>query len=415
MQCFAGGLTLGAVQAGFELVGKREHKGAFGAPAMEKNRHLLGDDWDTQEGTGDSWEPKHVSAVFANPPCSAFSTYSSKAFRGMESKVSHCMYDVMAFSARCDADIVVMESVQQAFTQGLPMMRKLREQLEDQSGQKYTLTHLLHNTAAFRGPAERRRYFLVAHRVPFGIERPAFIPEEERTRVADVWGDLVHQPLSWTSVNYIDPPTPWSSPLRTTSWQVDGHDNPSTSPDRRRINDLLASVEWNVKEGQGDVLRRHYELHGTLPDSWLPQLQKHLDRDFRSGITTPGRWRWDGPGRVIMGSALDLVIHPLLPRLITHREALRMMAFPDDWRVADLEPRRVKNYWGKGVTVTAGHWIGGWAKKAVEGTPGSYTGVEIGERERVIDVTHDHRRSEAERARLEKQLAKKFGVDLVSA
>src|ERR1035437_767860 len=47
-QGFAGGFTLGAVQAGFRLVGKREHPGAFGVASCEANRHLLGNDWQTE-------------------------------------------------------------------------------------------------------------------------------------------------------------------------------------------------------------------------------------------------------------------------------------------------------------------------------------------------------------------------------
>ena len=67
---FAGGFTLGMAQAGFELRGKRELKGAFGAANCEANRHLLGDKWETQAGDPAAWEVvSGVDVVFGNPPC----------------------------------------------------------------------------------------------------------------------------------------------------------------------------------------------------------------------------------------------------------------------------------------------------------------------------------------------------------
>ena len=53
---FAGGFTLGMVQAGFELVGKREMKGGFGVPNCEANRHLLGNGWRSE-----AIDPAHIA------------------------------------------------------------------------------------------------------------------------------------------------------------------------------------------------------------------------------------------------------------------------------------------------------------------------------------------------------------------
>lgn len=69
-QGFAGGFTLGMVQAGWRLVGKREMAGGFGVENCEANRHLLGDDWRTQIGDYDTWEVVPAQAVIGNPPCS---------------------------------------------------------------------------------------------------------------------------------------------------------------------------------------------------------------------------------------------------------------------------------------------------------------------------------------------------------
>lgn len=68
---FAGGFTLGVVQAGFRLVGKRELPGGFGVANCEHNRHLLGDEWRTEVATWEEWTPvRDVPLLFGNPPCS---------------------------------------------------------------------------------------------------------------------------------------------------------------------------------------------------------------------------------------------------------------------------------------------------------------------------------------------------------
>lgn len=68
---FAGGFTLGVVQAGFKLIGKRELPGGFGVANCEANRHLLGDSWQTEVGQERSWTPvRDAQLLFGNPPCS---------------------------------------------------------------------------------------------------------------------------------------------------------------------------------------------------------------------------------------------------------------------------------------------------------------------------------------------------------
>jgi hypothetical protein len=67
---FAGGFTLGVVQAGFELVAKREMRGGFGVPNCEANRHLLGTNWQAQACDPADWEVMPAELVFGNPPCS---------------------------------------------------------------------------------------------------------------------------------------------------------------------------------------------------------------------------------------------------------------------------------------------------------------------------------------------------------
>jgi site-specific DNA-cytosine methylase len=386
-QGFAGGFTLGMVQAGFTLVGKREMKGGFGVANCEVNRHLLGRRWVSESTDHEQWSPVDADVVFGNPPCSGFSVMSAKDFRGADSKINHCMWAFADYASRVRPHVAVFESVANAYTSsdGHQLMLSLRGRLEDRTGLRYTLHHVRHNAIAVGGAAIRRRYFWLVSRVPFGVERPS------HTRypvLNDVIEDLETLAPTWQAQPYRSPATWWSEPRRSTNGSVDGHlglDNPLT----RRMRDLLTGVDWPAGMAIGEVARRYYEKHNKLPDSWRATEEKVVKNDFFMGFTTPVRWDGRRYGRVITGGGLHNVVHPRLDRTITHREAARILGFPDDWKILPLRGVSGLNMtWGKGITVDCGRWIGDWIKRALDGEPGSYVGAEIGDREYDIDVTN---------------------------
>jgi site-specific DNA-cytosine methylase len=386
---FAGGFTMGMVTAGFQLTGKREMKGGFGVANCEANRHLLGDGWEAESSDPAHWTVPggRVNVVFGNPPCSGFSVMSAKEFRGANSKINHCMWAFVEFAARCVPEVAVFESVQMAFTRpdGLDLMRRLRDRLEELTNERYTLHHVLHNALAVGGSSFRRRYFWVASRVPFGVDAvaPARVPVLD-----EIIGDLTTLPESWELVPYDQEPSWWAAGRRSPVGRVDGHvsvDNPLT----RRIRDLICGTTWRPGESISTVARRYHQSHGRLPISWMATEQKVLKNDFNMGFTTPVRWDGARYSRVITGGSLVTTVHPHLPRTLTHREVARIMGFPDDWRIAPLRGvSGLQSTWGKGITVDCGSWIGGWIRDALKGDPGSYAGEPVGDREFLVDGTH---------------------------
>lgn len=316
---------------------------------------------------------------------------SSKAFRGADSKINHCMWAFAEYVARTRPQVAVFESVQQAFTSaaGQELMRGLRSFVETKTGLRYDLYHVRHNAYSVGGCAQRRRYFWLISQVPFGIEvpRPCVLPTFN-----DVISDLAGLGRTWHAQPYRAPAHEWTQQLRSPSGVVDGHinmDNPLT----RRIGDLLRDTEWRPGESIAEVCRRHHQTHGSLPESFgTAQRNKIVARDFVMGFTTPTRWNGANPARVITGGSLQMVVHPWLDRMITHREAARVLGFPDDWLIRPL--RGVSGLhmtWGKGISVHCGRWIGEWIHHALSGCPGSYIGTSLGERERDIDVTNAYK------------------------
>lgn len=64
-------MTLGVVQAGFELVGKREMPGGFGVANCAANKHVLGHNWQAEVCVPEGWTPvRDAHLLFGNPPCS---------------------------------------------------------------------------------------------------------------------------------------------------------------------------------------------------------------------------------------------------------------------------------------------------------------------------------------------------------
>lgn len=374
-------------QAGFKLLHKTEMRGGFGMANCLANRHILGQDWTHQACDPQDWYAPHADVAASNPPCSGWSVMSSKHFRGVDSPALSCTWAFADYVTRVMPTIAVFESVQQAFTHkdGLTTMRALHEYVEEKTSKKWNLYHVRHNAYSVGGAAQRRRYFWLISQIPFGIEipRPKILP-----KLNDVIGDLVPLARTWYPQPYRTPAHPWAQQLRSDDNIVDGHmtlNNPLT----RRLGDLLAGTQWKPGESIATVTKRYYQQYGKLPDSFSFIEDKIVRNNFVMGFTTPTRWNGENAARVITGGSLMMVIHPWLDRMITHREAARILGFPDNWKIQPL--RKVSGLhmtWGKGITTHCGRWIGEWIHRALDGDPGSYVGNSLGDREYDIDCTN---------------------------
>lgn len=384
-QGFGGGFTLGVVEAGFELAGKRELPGGFGVESCEANRHLLQGAWETQVGPADTWDRVPADLLFGNPPCSGFSIQGGTAWRnlnlptGAAAPINECMRALVGYAARVKPQVAVFESVQGAYKTGRPLMQALRAMLEERTRQRWTLYHVLHNNAAVGGASLRPRYFWVASRVPFGIE----MPERDRlVTVAEAIGDLQSLTLKKEAQRYRRRPTEWSEDLRSETGEVDGH-FVKQHRHSARISWIMENLGWEQGQWYVNILRKNFD-RVPRDDLFGEQLNRVANGTLIPSYE-PVRWVWDKPGRVIDGDGAR-VVHPLLPRSCTLRELYRLQGFCDDWRLSELSPKAWM-YPGKGIPVNTGRWIAGWARDAIDGEPGPYGGERIGDREFLIDAT----------------------------
>ena len=356
-QSFAGGFALGVVKAGFELIGKREQPGGFGVPVMESNRHLLGDKWEVEACPAPNWTPLQANLVFGNPPCSRFSVMSSSAMKQTtKDSIDQCMFDLVDFASKCDPEIVIFESVQAAYTKGRDLMLELRRNLEEATGQTWNLHHVLHNVADLGGAQQRRRYFWVAARIPFGVD----LPEGSTVTLRDRIGDLED----------VEP----DKDLGHVTWGT---------PRTIKLKNLVEAAEWNPGEASGTAFARRPDI---IVDS--------QDR-FETGFAAR-RLDYDKPSRVLVGDSLGKYMHPVKPRNITYREAARLMGFPDDWKVTEYQEKVKRGFWfGKGICVEAGQWIAKAAHDAISGNPQGFGGTRVGRDEYLIDAEVSNKQEEA--------------------
>lgn len=392
---FAGGFSCGAAMEGMTLVGKKENRQGFGIPLMEANRKLLGDAWQAQASDPAEWTPIEAEGVIGTPPCSAFSSMTAGSkMHGMDSEINNCMRDIMHYAAKVKPQFVCMESVAQAYTKGLPLMRELGRYMNEHTGLKYHVTHVLQNNWSVGGVSKRKRYFLVLTQFPFGVERHQL--GDRLPVLGDAMSDLVDQPLSWDPQAYAQAPTWWSEGLRSADGTVDGH-MPAENAYARRVLDLTR-VEWNPGESEAHILKRYYETYGQLPESWqYPTAGGTTTRDAQliarnfdaGGFSKPRYWAWDQPARVVNGAGPYMVLHPSR-RFATHREVARIMGFPDEWLVGSARgASSLHAFWGKGTSVAPARWLLKWVKASLEGNPGTLTGDELDQGDKLIDVSMD--------------------------
>lgn len=385
-QSFAGGFDVGMVDAGFELVHKVEQRGGFGMPNCLANRGVLGPDWTHQAGDPKTWIVKDAEVMASNPPCSAFSVMTDQKHRGMDAKVSECMWAVSDYAARVKPQIVIMESVRPAYSGGRPLMQELRANLEMKSGLKYGLYHVMHDALELGGAAVRKRYFWVASQVPFGVDFPINV---RVPLLPDIIGDIENLPQTWLPQPYRQPASWWSERPRERTSSVDGHTTRTGVAHRRTLDLLDLGLQhgevWPQGWHVGKFAQYLYGKIGVLPPSWDYMVEKLLRKNFHMGFISVTRWDNSRPARVITGGALDLVLHPTQPRFVSHREVARIMGFPDDWKIYPLRHHAtLKATWGKGITSQCGKWIGEQASAALDNEPGRVRGELVGEREWLI-------------------------------
>jgi site-specific DNA-cytosine methylase len=362
----------------------------FGNAVAEVNRHHLGNTWNTFFSDDPSeWPLQKADVVVGCPPCSGWSVWSGPANRGPDSAAHEHTRAFMRYAGRVAPKVIVFECVQQAYTQGRDAMNKYRLMVEEISGKKYDLYHVKQNNLQLGGFSYRPRYFWVAVRkgMKFGAQ---VIEPTELPKIMDIIGDLAKLPQQWEEQKYIEKHSKFTKYLRSQNGKVNGHIGKNTVHAQRiqEVFELIGNEGWEGNGDLGGALKKAVEANdGKFPQRWVDISPRVIRKNYKLGFSQPYRWKEDHWCNVLTGSALDHVVHPTEPRLLTHRECARMQGLPDDWDIEGAkEYSAMQATWGKAVPVQAAKWLGDAVVASLSGEPNGPQGELIGDREWLIDT-----------------------------
>ena len=385
----AGFMSLGLIKSGMQMVGRTGTLN-FGNPLAEANRNYLGNQWGTFfSDDSNEWPVHNVDVVAGCPPCSGWSVWSGPANRGPDSAAHEHTRAFMRYAARVKPKMIAFECVQPAYTTGRAVMVKYRDMVEELSGKKYDLYHVKHNNLQLGGFSYRPRYFWVA--VESGMKFGAAVTEPTKLpRIMDIIGDLAKLPQTWNPQPYLDEPGPYVKHLKSKTGTVNGHIGKESIHTQRiqEVFDLIGNTGWPGNGDLGSAVKKAVDMNGgKFPQKWIDIEPRLRRRDFKLGFSQPYRWKEDHWCNVLTGSALEGVVHPTEPRLITHREAARMQGLPDDWDIEGAKDySSLKAVWGKAVPLQAATWLGEALTASLSGQPNGDQGELIGEREYLLDL-----------------------------
>ncbi|MGO8089608.1 DNA cytosine methyltransferase [Rhizobium leguminosarum] len=307
----AGGMTLGFTDERFgggfvpvfgvdnDAAAVRTHHANFQGQSVHANI----EDWVVQ---GDA---PVVDVIVGGPPCQGFSLLN-KSRSGDQRRALWEPYleTVKATGAR----IFVMENVAELFRS--PELSDIRARA-DQLG--FTTVAAVLNTANFGAPQTRKRTIVIGWdraTIPFGVELP------EPTHVDPALRGSSNLPVWKTVHDAIGdlPPVPIGTDF--------GAEGPLDLHFGRTPTEKSQKRYRAVPEGGNrfDLYRNAPEL---TPDCWI--------RKTSGGTDLFGRLWWNRPSVTIRTEFFKpekgRYLHPVEHRPITHREAARLMGFPDNF------------------------------------------------------------------------------------
>lgn len=246
--------------------------------------------------------------VIGGPPCQGFSLLNKKRQGDQRRALWEPYLDVVK---RSGARVFVMENVAELFRS--PELQDIKRRADELG---FSTIETIFNAADFGAPQTRKRT------VVFGWRRdtlPAGLALPEQTHFADAEPGANNRWVTVRDVISDLPPMPRGTEI--------GAKAPLDLHFGRNPTELSRKRYRKVPEGGNrfDLQRNAPEL---TPQCWI--------RKTSGGTDLFGRLWWDRPSVTIRTEFFKpekgRYLHPVEHRPITHREAARLMGFPDDFR-----------------------------------------------------------------------------------
>jgi DNA (cytosine-5)-methyltransferase 1 len=306
--CGAGGMSLGFVDSrfcgGFQCVLALDNDSA----ALETHEANFGGK--TVNGNIEDWlcgSPRIPKAdiVIGGPPCQGFSLLNKNRAGDMRRALWEPYLDVVE---RCGAKFFIMENVSELYrSQELA-------QIHARAGRMGFRTEAaILNAADFGAPQTRRRTLVIGWRK--GIQKPQFPPPQ--THAAPV---LKTAFLPWRTVR--EAIGDLSRPVGTEIGEA-----PPLDLHFGRTPTSKSLARYKAVPPGGNRFDLQKNARHLTPACWI--------RKVSGGTDLFGRLWWNRPSVTIRTEFFKpekgRYLHPVDHRPITHREAARLMGFPDDF------------------------------------------------------------------------------------
>jgi DNA (cytosine-5)-methyltransferase 1 len=356
----AGGLSLGAEQAGFDVVSAVEYDPvhcavhAFNFPRTSvlcaDAAQLSSSELRASIAEGCALHarsvPEEVDLVVGGPPCPGFSLMGK---RELNDPRNDLVFHFLRAVAELRPRYFIMENVPGMIAGAHAAI--LKRLLAEFRAVGYPLeSHCILNACDFGVPQDRKRLFLMgarADQVPLAAPRPTVIPvlkrPSARSLMSSTHSDLPRGPSVWEAIG--DLPDADSFPelletdeVRLTLMQEAVLDEQASAYALRlrgaiSDHDLAYPRIWDKSVLTSSMRTTHTDISRSRFAETLPGQTEAISHFYRlhpQGLSNTLR---AGTGSDHGAYTSPRPIHPLLPRVITVREAARLHSLPDWFRL----------------------------------------------------------------------------------
>jgi DNA (cytosine-5)-methyltransferase 1 len=339
-----GGMTIGFEQAGFQDVGVNLEVSEEWTANLRLNRpHLKHatslDEWEEYVETLRDDPPQ---LVYGSPPCQGVTGASKTS--SLDNPKNQWMLHFTRAAMNIGPDFVVFENIPRMLSIGRQIVNDVQEIARKNN---YTMTVHHHNAEDFGICQRRKRVMFVLEKKGHEISWPSH-PHLTAPTVMQTIGDLdLIEPSNEPDAEFQyvgQSQNDWQHVLRNPEGKTWNHDFVGL-PDR--FEHVPLGAPWMA-----------------MPEEYMtPKEIERIEEDRLYNAMELFKFHPDRVARTLTGARNK--IHPLRNRIISVREASRLMAFPDEWKWA--KPKDFQQF-AAGVCPPICRWYGEVLQHHLSGT-----------------------------------------------
>jgi len=301
----AGGLSLGAQNAGFEIVVavEKDKEAGLTFKKNHQNSTVISDDIRNIDTQILNIKP---FIIFGGPPCQGFSTSNTQT-RNLDNKNNFLFEEFVRFVRELSPEWFLFENVEGIVSFNKGATKKHIEQCFKDLG--YIVSSKVVCASDYGVPQNRNRFIMVGNKLGIDFEFPK--AQKKKISVAEAISDLpdLGNGQQLETGNYKNNGSTYAKKMRK------GSKNPLQNYVSKNEEYVIERYSY-IGQGQNwRAIPQHLMLNYKNTDNCHSGIYKRLDPDR--------------PSVVISNYRKNMLIHPFQNRGLSVREAARLQSFPD--------------------------------------------------------------------------------------